>query len=77
MIHHVHLEDIAATRHHHHLMLGHGAVDLPHVLNTLESEGYSGFVTVELYTYEHAAAEAAREAFAYLQAWHMTARGVG
>lgn len=69
LIHHVHLEDIAATRVHHHLMLGHGAIDLPQVLNTIRETGYSGYVTVELYTYEHAAAEAAAEAFHYLRKW--------
>lgn len=69
MIHHIHLEDIAPSRKHHHLMLGHGAIDLPDVLNTVEEIGFTGFVTVELYTYEHAAAEAAREAFDYLTKW--------
>jgi len=67
--HHFHLEDIAATRRHHHLMLGEGAIDLPNVLNTIEASGYSGFVTVELYTYEHAAAEAALQAYQYLRNW--------
>lgn len=69
IVHHIHLEDIAATREHHHLMLGHGAIDLPDVLATIEDIGFTGFVTVELYTYEHAAAEAAREALAYLRNW--------
>lgn len=69
IIHHIHLEDIAPTREHHHLMLGHGAINLPDVLNTIEEIGFTGFVTVELYTYEHAAAEAAREAFEYLRRW--------
>jgi sugar phosphate isomerase/epimerase len=39
------------------------------VLNAIEASGYTGFVTVELYTYEHAAAQAARQAFQYLQQW--------
>lgn len=68
-IHHFHLEDIAATREHHHMMLGHGAIDLYGVLNSIEEIGYEGFVTVELYTYEHAAENAALEAFQYLQKW--------
>ncbi|MBI5248295.1 MAG: sugar phosphate isomerase/epimerase [Desulfomonile tiedjei] len=67
--HHFHLEDIAATRKHHHLMLGEGAVNIPDVLNTIESIEYSGFVTVELYTYESAAMEAALTAFEYLKKW--------
>jgi sugar phosphate isomerase/epimerase len=69
IVHHIHLEDIAPSREHHHLMLGHGAINLPDVLNTIEEIGFTGFVTVELYTYEHAAAEAAREAFEYLRRW--------
>lgn len=69
MIHHVHLEDIAATRKHHHLMLGEGAVNIPAVLNALLDIGYKGFVTVELYTYESTAREAALTAFQYLKRW--------
>jgi sugar phosphate isomerase/epimerase len=68
-IHHFHLEDIAATRVHHHLMLGHGAIDLCEVLNTIEEIGYDGFVTVELYTYEHAPEDAALGAIQYLEKW--------
>jgi sugar phosphate isomerase/epimerase len=66
---HFHLEDIAATREHHHLQLGEGAIDLPNVLDTIEEIGYDGFVTVELYTYEHAARDAARDALKYLRKW--------
>ncbi|MBI5569107.1 MAG: sugar phosphate isomerase/epimerase [Desulfomonile tiedjei] len=69
IMHHFHLEDIAETRVHHHLMLGEGAIDLPDVLHTIQEIGFTGFVTVELYTYEHAAAEAASQAFRYLQNW--------
>ncbi len=68
-IHHFHLEDIAENRVHHHLMLGMGAIDIRDVLDTILETGYGGFVTVELYTYDHAPAEAAREAFRYLQNW--------
>ena len=66
---HFHLEDIAATRKHHHLQLGTGAIDLSTVLNTIEGIGYTGFVTVELYTYEDSAPEAAAAAFKYLEKW--------
>jgi sugar phosphate isomerase/epimerase len=68
-IYHFHLEDIAATREHNHLMLGHGAIDLQDTLKTIKEIGYEGFVTVELYTYEHAAEEAASEAIKYLKNW--------
>jgi sugar phosphate isomerase/epimerase len=69
MIHHFHLEDIAATRVHHHLQLGSGAIDLPNVLSTIEEIGYTGFVTVELYTYEDSAPDAALAAFKFLEKW--------
>ena len=66
-IHHFHLEDIAATREHKHLMLGDGAIDIEEVLATIKEIGYSGFVTVELYTYEDAAVDAAASAMQYLE----------
>lgn len=66
---HYHLEDIAPTRKHHHLMLGEGAINIPEVLNTIEEIRYNGFVTVELYTYESAATEAAATSLAYLRRW--------
>jgi sugar phosphate isomerase/epimerase len=66
---HFHLEDIAASREHHHLMLGEGAIDIPKVLTTIQRTGYNGFVTVELYTYESDAEGAARKAFDYLRGW--------
>lgn len=67
--HHFHLEDIAASREHHHLQLGEGAIALHEVLSTIAGIGYEGFVTVELYTYEHAAVEAAHNALHYLRTW--------
>lgn len=70
---HYHLEDIAASRKHHHLQLGEGAIDLSDVLNTIHETGYDGFVTVELYTYEAMAQEAAQEAFRFLDRWRAQA----
>lgn len=72
---HYHLEDIAATRKHHHLMLGAGAIDIPGVLHSIEETGFSGFVTVELYTYEADAEAAAMNAFEYLGKWREAAGG--
>ena len=66
-IYHFHLEDIASSRVHHHLMPGDGAIDLPNVLREVVGIGYEGFVTVELYPYEEKPAEAARLALAYLR----------
>lgn len=59
---HYHLEDIAASRVHAHLIPGHGAIDFDAVLRAIQATGYEGWVTVELYPYldnpDHAAAEA-------------------
>lgn len=50
-IDHVHIEDIAATRVHQHLVPGTGAIDFAPVLQALDHVGYSGWVTVELYPF--------------------------
>lgn len=60
---HYHLEDISADRVHHHLIPGHGAIDIPNVLRTIKDTGYTGFITIELYPYEEKAVEAATEAY--------------
>jgi sugar phosphate isomerase/epimerase len=68
-IRHVHLEDIAPTREHRHLVPGRGAVDLEAALAALADAGYPGWVTVELYPYEAQAREVAEEAYKYLGKW--------
>jgi sugar phosphate isomerase/epimerase len=63
-IRHFHLEDIAATRVHHHLIPGEGAIDFPAVFQAMDAIGYQGWVTIELYPYvddPDAAARTARE----------------
>lgn len=50
LIQHVHLEDIAATRVHHHMIPGEGAIDFGSTLKALREVGYDGWVTIELYT---------------------------
>lgn len=63
-IRHVHVEDIAGTRVHRHLIPGDGAIDFDAVFESLDSVGYAGWVTVELYPFledPHAAAERAYE----------------
>jgi len=50
LIRHVHLEDIAATRVHHHLIPGEGSIDFKATLTALKEVGYDGWVTIELYT---------------------------
>lgn len=49
-IRHVHLEDIAATRVHHHLIPGEGVIDFGSTLKALQEVGYPDWVTIELYT---------------------------
>ena len=46
---HYHLEDIAATRVHHHMVPGTGAIDFAEVIGAIKATGYDGWLTVELY----------------------------
>jgi sugar phosphate isomerase/epimerase len=62
-IRHMHLEDIAATRVHHHLVPGEGAIDFASVFRAIRSIGYNGWVTIELYPYVDDPDPAARLAF--------------
>jgi sugar phosphate isomerase/epimerase len=61
-IRHVHLEDIAATRVHHHLIPGEGAIDFAATLQAFQRIGYSGWITIELYPYVDDPDHAARTA---------------
>lgn len=63
---HYHLEDIAPTRVHQHLVPGHGAVDFAATLREIQKTGYDGWLTVELYPYGADPDAAAREARGYL-----------
>lgn len=60
---HVHLEDIGANRVHQHLTPGHGVIKFDEVFDALDSIGYTGWTTVELYPYVLDATGVAREAF--------------
>lgn len=62
-IRHVHLEDIAATRVHHHMVPGQGAIDFPPIIQALRDINYSGWITIELYPCIDNPDEAARKAF--------------
>jgi sugar phosphate isomerase/epimerase len=48
---HYHLEDIAATRVHHHLVPGMGVIDFAEVVEAIRGTGYDGWLTVELYPF--------------------------
>jgi sugar phosphate isomerase/epimerase len=58
-IRHFHLEDIAASRVHQHLIPGEGAIDFAATLKAIQGIGYDGWITIELYPYisdpDHAA----------------------
>jgi sugar phosphate isomerase/epimerase len=62
-IRHMHLEDIAATRVHHHLVPGEGAIDFASVFQAIRAISYNGWVTIELYPYVDNPDPAARTAF--------------
>ena len=64
---HVHVEDIADSRVHQHLVPGDGVIDFPAVFAALDEVGYAGWVTVELYPYTSTATDVARRAFAHLR----------
>jgi len=65
---HYHIEDIAESREHAHLIPGHGAIDFPAVLREIAGSGYDGWITVELYPYIENPDEAGREAKRVLEA---------
>jgi sugar phosphate isomerase/epimerase len=46
---HYHLEDIAATRVHHHMIPGSGAINFPEVIDAIKKTGYDNWLTIELY----------------------------
>ena len=65
---HYHLEDIAASRMHAHLIPGRGAIDFEAVLQAILASSYDGWVTVELYPYLENPDAAAAEARAVVEA---------
>jgi sugar phosphate isomerase/epimerase len=65
---HYHIEDIAATRRHAHLVPGQGAIDFPAVLREIAKSDYQGWITVELYPYIDDPDGAGREAKRFLEA---------
>ncbi len=69
-IRHFHLEDIAATRVHHHLIPGDGAIDFTSTFQAIQEIGYQGWITIELYPYvddpDHAARTARERVLAIL-----------
>lgn len=66
-IRHFHLEDIAATRVHQHLIPGEGAIDFKAALQAIRAMKYQGWVTIELYPYIADPDVAARTALSRVQ----------
>ena len=63
---HFHLADIAHTRVHNHLIPGQGAIDFHTIFKAINKINYKGFITVELYPYQHDPVYAASTSHKYL-----------
>ena len=63
---HYHYEDIAATRVHHHLVPGEGAIDFAGVFRAIATHTPETWITVELYPYRDQPDAAALAARTYL-----------
>jgi sugar phosphate isomerase/epimerase len=64
---HVHLEDIAASRVHNHLIAGEGVLPFLAFFRTLSRLGYEGDISLELYPYVDRPEEAGRASLLYLR----------
>ncbi|BBO82826.1 AP endonuclease [Desulfosarcina ovata subsp. sediminis] len=63
---HIHIEDIAPTREHNHLIAGLGAIDFPAVFRAMQQCGYRYDMSLELYPYTDRPEEAGRQSREYL-----------
>jgi sugar phosphate isomerase/epimerase len=64
---HVHLEDIASSREHNHLIAGQGSIDFGRIFEIMVQLGFRGNITLELYPYLDTPEEAGRESMEYLR----------
>jgi sugar phosphate isomerase/epimerase len=64
---HVHLEDIAASRVHHHLIPGHGVIQFSDIFKTMTRLNYQCDISLELYPYVDTPESAGRESLYYLR----------
>ncbi|CAB1074845.1 Uncharacterized isomerase/epimerase [Olavius algarvensis Delta 1 endosymbiont] len=64
---HVHIEDIDPDREHNHLIAGRGGIEFKDIFSSMAQLGYSGDISLELYTYQDNPEEAGRESLDYLQ----------
>ena len=65
-VRHMHVEDIAPTREHNHLIAGQGAIDFAAVFGAMARLGYDGDISLELYPYVDTPDEAGRESLKHL-----------
>ena len=63
---HVHLDDIAQSRIHNHLIPGRGVIDFLEVFKAMARLGYDRDICLELYTYLDTPVEAGRESLTYI-----------
>ena len=63
---HIHIEDIAPTREHNHLIAGLGAIDFPSIFTAMKRVGYEHDMSLELYPYTDRPEAAGRESLAHL-----------
>ncbi|MGW8322225.1 MAG: sugar phosphate isomerase/epimerase family protein, partial [Thermodesulfobacteriota bacterium] len=63
---HVHLDDIAGSRIHNHLIPGRGVIDFLEVFKAMAQLGYDRDICLELYTYLDTPVEAGEEALTYI-----------
>ena len=63
---HVHLDDIAQSRIHNHLIPGRGAIDFLEVFKAMARLGYDRDICLELYTYLDTPVEAGEESLTYI-----------
>ncbi len=64
---HVHIEDIDADREHNHLIAGRGAIEFEDIFKSMVDLGYTGNISLELYTYQDTPVEAGTESLEYLR----------
>lgn len=64
---HVHIEDIAATRIHHHLIAGHGVIQFLDIFKAMVELKYQGDISLELYPYTDTPESAGQESLEYLR----------
>jgi sugar phosphate isomerase/epimerase len=63
---HVHIEDIAPSRIHNHLIVGQGAIDFPKIFEAMVRLKYACDISLELYPYVDMPEEAGRRSLACL-----------